>query len=297
MKRVEKRLLSWLMVVAMVLSVIHTSAPMVVHAEDMHGITLGVPSWNTEHTTYSFTDVTVNMTAGTDKQKVFCISVSDDGYFEADLSGIYDSLDISGVRVGGKYADNSGADPDKVAQLSKTDKEKLFSVTILGDITDEEIKTFIKSLVFYRNGVAIDKEQKVSVVSSEYDVRTDGGTALALEGKLHVYKYIDWETAQEQKYKGTTEAISIPASKVADDSTKWTWFKAYELAKQETLNGLKGYLSTITSDEEQMFIYNKFGALSTTSANKNGAWIGGARTYAATNTDASEKSDCLICGV
>ena len=78
MKKIQKRLLSWLMVMAMVLSVIHISAPMVVQAEDgVHGITLGIPSWTDARTKYTFPDVTVNMDDGADKQKIFCISVID----------------------------------------------------------------------------------------------------------------------------------------------------------------------------------------------------------------------------
>ena len=199
MKKVEKRLLSWLMVVAMLISVIHLSTPMTVHAESMNGIILGTPKWNDKRTQYSFQDVTVDMNVGADKQKLFCLSVSDDGYFEADLSKIYDSMDISALCIDGKYADNSGAESTKIGQLSKTKKDKLTSITILGDISDDEIKSFIKSVVFYRNGVEKQSEQKVSVVSSSYDIRKDGGTALAVDGKLHVYKYIDWEKEQRQQ--------------------------------------------------------------------------------------------------
>lgn len=295
MKKIQKRLLSWLMVMAMVLSVIHISAPMVVQAEDgVHGITLGIPSWTDARTKYTFPDVTVDMDDGADKQKIFCISVSDDGYFEADLSSIYDTMDISAVRYvnhDGKYADNSSVynSTTTVDQLSKTEPEKLISITILGNITDEQIKSFISSLIFYRNVDDVTLPQEVSVVSSPYDVRNNGGTALAIDGKLHIYKYIDWDSDQTQTYVGGESAI-ISKSAVAGDISKWTWFDAYRLSKSEKLNGLKGYLATITSIEEQAFIFNKFGAIRTTNNAENGAWIGGARTFADLSTDSTERS-------
>lgn len=291
MRRIKKRLLAWLMAVAMVFGVIHVSPSMVVEAEDgVHGITLGIPSWNDDRTQYTFPDVTVNMEGGADNQKVLCISVSDKGYFSANLSSIYNTVDISGVRKDGNYADNSGTPDEKIKQLSKTENEDLISITILGNINDDDIKTFIKSLTFYRNGAAISDVQKVSVVSSPYDVRQDGGTALAIDGKLHIYKYIDWDEEQKQSYVGL-DSVNVPASEVSGSIKDWTWFKAYELAKKQKVNGLKGYLATITSVEEQAFIYNKFGAIRTVSDTENGAWIGGARTFSATTTDSSEKSD------
>ena len=284
-KRFGKRLLSWLMVMAMVCSVVHISAPMAVKAEDgVHGITLGIPKWtSSERTNYKFPEVTISMSGGTDKQRVFCISVSDGGSFRANLSDIASSVDISGVLADNTYADNSGV--TGIKQLNST--EDLISITVLGDITDAEIKKFIQDLVFYRNTTDITKEQKVSVVSSSFDARTDGATALAIDGKLHFYKYIDWNNEVKQIYVGGETATIAPSS-VKDQPMEWTWFKAYELAKKETLNGLKGYLATITSPEEQFYIYNRLGIVQ--SDKSDGAWIGAARTYASETTDSSEKS-------
>ncbi|RSU06403.1 hypothetical protein CBF30_09110, partial [Vagococcus entomophilus] len=48
-----------------------------------------------------------------------------------------------------------------------------------------------------------------------------------------------------------------------------TWLEAYNAAKQRTYKGLHGYLATITSQDEQDFIYGSI-------ANKGG-WLGGTR--------------------
>lgn len=47
------------------------------------------------------------------------------------------------------------------------------------------------------------------------------------------------------------------------------WLTAYNTAKTRTLNGLAGYLVTITSQEEQDFIYNSIA--------KTGGWLGSTR--------------------
>lgn len=288
MKKIQKRLLSWLMVMAMVLSVIHISAPMVVQAEDgSTGITFGAPKFDDGRTKYTFPDVTVDIAGGVDKQKIFCISVSDNGSFVANFDGLMDRVDISGVlATGNKYADNSGNAGIEVL----TNESILTSITVLGDISDDEIMKFIKNITFYRNEVSSKTEQKVTVVSSAYDVRNDGGVALAIDGKLHIYKYIDWDDDSPIEYKnGTT--INVSKSEVYGDASKWNWFNAYSLAKKQRADGLKGYLATITDPVEQSFIYNRFGAIRTSKDidHEDGAWIGGARTFAAESTDSSER--------
>lgn len=274
MRRIKKRLLAWLMAVAMVFGVIHVSPAVVVQAEGETGITFGAPKFNSGRTEYTFPDVTVQMSDGADKQKIFCISVSDGGSFKADFSDLLTVVDISGVRLDGKYVDNSGN--DGVTALQNTDD--LISITVLGSISDDAIKNFIKNMVFSRNVTDPILPQKVSAVSSAYDVRADGATALAIDGELHIYKYIDWETNQIQRYVGS-DPVTVDKSEVSEDARQWTWFNAYKLAKKQKANGLKGYLTTITSDEEQQFIFNKFGAIRDTAWNKDGAWIGGARTF------------------
>lgn len=227
------------------------------------GITLGTPKFNETRTEYSFPYVTVSTK---DEQKILCVSVSQGGYFHADFEDI-DNLDVSGVLYGGEYVDNN-------EKGGINDYAELESITVVGDITDDVIKKFIRNITFHPN-----VEQKVTAVSSSYDVRADGATGLAIDGELHLYKFIAWNKDQVQNYKGS-ELVNVPKSKVSEDPTLWTWFKAYELAKKQRANGLKGYLTTITSDVEQQFIYNKFGSLHSNEWNETGAWIGGARTFA-----------------
>lgn len=275
----SKRLFSWLMVMAMVLSVVNIAAPLSVEAADgVTGITLGVPSWDTDRTQYTFPKVTVNMPEGeADKQMVFCISISDAGYFTAPVTGIND-LDLSGVEMtedGDKYVDNSGKD----GITAITNSSKLITLTVIGSISDEKIINFIKGITFYRNGVDKPVEQTLSVVSSTFDVRKAGATAIAIDGQLHYYKYYDWMKEVTKTYKDGTTA-TIPQLETTE--TKWTWYNAYNLAKTQEVNGLKGYLATITSDFEQYYIFNNVGVEQRLLASYNygeGAWIGGARTF------------------
>ena len=51
--------------------------------------------------------------------------------------------------------------------------------------------------------------------------------------------------------------------------TKLTWLEAYNASKTRTFNGLKGYLTTITSQVEQDFIYESIA--------KTSGWLGGTR--------------------
>ncbi|MCR5701119.1 MAG: hypothetical protein K6G76_03120 [Lachnospiraceae bacterium] len=281
--RLIKGVVAWLMSFAMLVGVIGVVSPMRVNAaDDGSGVTFGTPKWNDGRTEYSFPNVTVGMPEGVDKQRVFCISVSNGGSFTIKKESFTNAVDISGVELStGTYVDNSGETGTKAID----DTLSLISVTVLGDLKDADIKSFIKNMVFSRNGVGVKDKQKVSVVTSIFDVRDYGATAISLDGDIHYYKYVDWNDEVSKKYVGKSTVTSLPASPVKDDSTKWTWYTAYSLAKQEKIDVssdgtkyLKGYLATITSVAEQNFIYNKLG-VEKGAGHAQGAWIGGARTY------------------
>ena len=56
---------------------------------------------------------------------------------------------------------------------------------------------------------------------------------------------------------------------IDDPDTQLTWLEAYNTAKSLSYNGLTGYLTTITSQEEQDFVYN--------SISQRAGWLGGTR--------------------
>lgn len=72
---------------------------------------------------------------------------------------------------------------------------------------------------------------------------------MAIDGKLHFYKYVEFPSG---------------------DNTS-TWATAYKEAKKSVFEGLKGYLATITSENEEKYLYSSLGC-------DLQAWIGGART-------------------
>jgi hypothetical protein len=280
--KIKKKAVAWLMVLAMIVGVVGIVAPVKVQAAgNGSGVTFGVAKWQNARSEYSFPDVQVAMPEGVDKQRVFCISVDNGGSFTINKESFTNAVDISGIVNGaGTYVDNSG-----VAGITAiTNSQQLISVTILGDLKDNDIKNFIKNMTFYRNTIDVTVKQKVSVVSSVFDARDVGATALTIDGDIHYYKYVDWNDQSSKKYVGKDTVTSLPASPVKDDSTKWTWYYAYNLAKQDKIDVsadgtkyLKGYLATITSTMEQNFIYNKLGVESAGTA--QGAWVGGARTH------------------
>ncbi|MCR5203027.1 MAG: hypothetical protein K6D02_08080, partial [Lachnospiraceae bacterium] len=251
------------------------------------GIILGIPSWNSGRTAYTFPNVQATFTEG--KQKVFCISVENGGYFTAPIDDMdADNLDITVVENDGRY--NANVDGDTQYPLSNN--RKLISMTVLGDMSEEQIEAYIKKITFYRGYIDTSTKQSISIISSEFDAEKEGATAMVIDGKLHFYKYIDWQFETSISYKDGTVA-TIPASSVSEDSTQFSWFKAYELAKKETMNGLKGYLATITSVSEQKYIYKKLGVprkeveVDGLVEKWGGAWIGGARSFSADEIDSA----------
>lgn len=57
-----------------------------------------------------------------------------------------------------------------------------------------------------------------------------------------------------------------------------TWSDAYNAAKQQEFNCLKGYLMTITSEAENKFIYDQLFKKKNISGNKAAAWLGASRS-------------------
>lgn len=246
--KLRKRVLAFLLVLVMVISLMPATTMQKVQAEGFN-IDLGDVSWNEDKSTYTFPNVTVSFTS--DNQKIFCLSVDNGGSFvlpstitlgtDCRLTGI--AMDSNGDK---EYVPNTTTD-------SITGGMELSSLTVIGSgITKAQIVNFIQSLTFNRNNVDKKTEQIVSVVANEVEL-ADDETAMAIDGVIHYYKYVPFTDA-------SLESIGT-----------LTWYDAYSLAKDSEFEGMNGYLATITEDNEQIYIYGALGG-------GLRAWIGGART-------------------
>lgn len=245
--KIMKKLSAFMLSLIMIVGMVPVMAVKADSSATASAITLGNKKWVDSSTKaeYTFPNAKANFNNG--GQKIFCLSVSDDGYFVAQTDIKLDegstTVDISGVELGTGYS-------------AKVEKGKKYSsITVIdsateGSLTNEKITYFLQNLVFSRNGVAADKEQRVSVVANQVALG-DNMTAVAIDGKLHYYKYVSWGSRE-------TEPDS-------------TWYKAYKEAKKSIFDGMQGYLATITSDVEQQYVFKKI-------MNGTDGWIGGART-------------------
>lgn len=101
--------------------------------------------------------------------------------------------------------------------------------------TAAQIKDFLSQIVFdFNPGTFNPDGVKISVSDRKIAEWVDG------EGTSHYYELVP-------------DVLS--------------WFKAYNAAKKKNYQGLQGYLATITSEDEQMFVYNAIA--------KVGGWLGG----------------------
>ncbi|MGN0154357.1 MAG: leucine-rich repeat protein [Lachnospiraceae bacterium] len=238
-----KRMVAFMLSLVMIIGLIPVKE---VKADTSAAITLGSIQWvDAEKTSYRFPNATANFSSN--GQKIFCLSVSDGGYF---VPGIEVDLGGSGVTITG-ISQESGTSE---ATTSIVKNGKYSSITVVertdeltGSITNEKIQNFLRNLTFYRNGVDVAKEQKVTVLGNQVKLEDDM-TAMAIDGVIHYYKYVK-------------------------DSTKPSWYYAYNQAKSDAnkFDGMRGYLATITSADEQFYIFKNLGG-------ELRAWIGGART-------------------
>lgn len=241
-----KRLLAVLLAFAMVVSMLPGNYTRSVSAAEQSTIQLGEETWSADNTTYTFKNVSVSFPEAEQDQKIFCLSVDNGGWFI-----LPDDFTL------GTGSTMTGLDTDNEYQADVDNSMKLTSLTVIGTkISDSQIKTFLENVTFYRGDADKDDIQNVSVVSSSVSLPGDNSTAMAIDGKLHFYQYV----------------------KFADGDTTSSWYDAYAAAKSDAhkFQGMKGYLATITSNNEENYLYNALGS-------DLRAWIGGARTQLPTD--------------
>lgn len=256
MRKFMKCVVAYFLALMMTFSLVQVST---VSTKAAESIVLGKIDWSADKTSYHFSNANVALPDNT--QKILCVSVDNGGSFaitdEASLTSLLntDKATISGVTYDGEsYAYTN------TLSLNK----KLSSMTVIcrsntSGITG--IQDFIRGLTFYRNGAAENEVQNVTAIANTL-LLPDDMTAVALDNEIHYYEYVP--------FMDTTGKDNL------------TWYESYEAAKKKELNGLHGYLATITSENEQEFVYNYFVEYNKTIrngwSNSAEAWIGGLRT-------------------
>lgn len=249
MKQVKKRLLALVLAIVMAVGVMPITAATAQAAMDT--ITLGSPVWDGDRASYTFPNADAELSGD---QKIVCVSVNQEGYFVPGYTVDDDAMKITGVELEGtdgfKYAD-------------KIEKGKRYtSITVTGTIAQENIINFLRQLEFHRNDVEDDREQTVTVVVSKVALDDkEKMAAMAVDGVIHYYRYVKFDD-----YKSENQWSSGKGTK--------TWYDAYNEAKSDEMkfNGMRGYLATITSPDEQFYLYQNLGG-------RLEAWLGGARTF------------------
>ena len=202
-----KQVMALLLALVMVVSMMPSNVQFVAAAAAEDKIELGEETWSADGQAYTFSDVTVSFKSD---QKIFCISVDNGGYFKLpkkiDLGNMSSTSDrMNGLTKTGEYTSSLSGD------------EELSSMTVIGsDITDEQIKNFLTQVVFYTGTTDQTVKQTISVVANSCSLPDGKSTAMAIDGKLHFYKYVEfpsgdntstWATAYKEAKKSVFEAI------------------------------------------------------------------------------------------
>lgn len=257
MRKFMKCVVAYFLALMMTFSLVQVST---VKTKAAESIALGDINWSSDKTSYQFSNASVTLPDNT--QKILCISVDNGGSFaitdEASLTALLNTekATISGVTYDGEdYAYTN------TLSLNK----KLSSMTVICRSDTSGIKgiqNFIRKLTFYRNGAAENEIQNVTAIANTL-LLPDDMTAVALDNEIHYYEYVPFMDT--------------------NGKDNLTWYQSYEAAKNKELNGLHGYLATITSENEQEFVYSYFVEYNKTIrngwSNSAEAWIGGLRTF------------------
>ncbi|MEE3392808.1 MAG: leucine-rich repeat protein [Lachnospiraceae bacterium] len=210
-------------------------------------IKLGSPTdFDKNNYTYKFGKPDVDFSAGSGLT-IILIHVNSGSFTISSFTDDKIKDGVEGLKFGAVSLDSK----KYISSLKEAEDSKLtfFSITANNEnakLTSASVENLIKNITFYQTkGTA----QKVSAVVSAVDL--DGKSAMADDnGRLHFYEFVPYS-----------------AKDITDKTASWQ--NAYAEAKTKTFNGLKGYLATITSEDEQKFVVASLGT--------NEGWIGGTR--------------------
>lgn len=148
-----------------------------------------------------------------------------------------------------KVGENEVIDlPNQWYQMNKSDEEEGNDATITFGMKQNNsartIEDFLKKVTFKDKnpkGNLQDATIEIVLYADLYTSREDE------EGVRHYYKFIDR----------------------SDRNNSYTWFHAYNDARQQKYRGMRGYLATLTSYEEHRFVYENIA--------KDSGYVGGSR--------------------
>lgn len=144
----------------------------------------------------------------------------------------------------GKEAENPNYKSWFVFKNEMQSDHQLVSISLDGKTDIAVIEGFLKEVK-----LKIDESEKLTTTKMKINLKTDVYTSRYDKEKVrHYYKF-------------------APGQK--------SWLEAYNDAKQQTFKGLTGYLATLTSEEEHLFVYQNIG--------KDSGWLGGTRLYKSPN--------------
>ncbi|MCR5624765.1 MAG: leucine-rich repeat protein [Lachnospiraceae bacterium] len=196
--------------------------------------------------TFKFENPTVTLNGDEGSKGLTIISLLvDSGYFSLGKAALETG---NSIKYQGIITKDNGSS-SYVADSDFTVDKKYTSITITGDeISEEDVCEFLKNITFTQADK--DTSQTISAAVSDIDTE-DKGVMVNPDGQLHFYEFVPYDTSDNNPETGNT------------------WQNAYALAKQRSFHGLKGYLATITSEEEQQFIVHSLGTIE--------GWIGATR--------------------
>lgn len=181
---------------------------------------------------------------------------AEDGYFTLSKTTLKNATCDMGIPVDAtgkpqQFVYKDGVTTDKMYRYIQFTSET-------GQISTDDADGFLTSIEFHKiDGkdikIRINLEQ-LPLKGSDYELNVD------------VF-YLDGSFYRASNYFNTGDV---------------SWPEAYEFAKQQTFNGMKGYLMTITSDAENKFVYDqvfkdKKDPQGRSGPDYVGSWIGGTR--------------------
>ena len=209
----------------------------------------------------TFTLESGNITAAGTIFSVF----AEDGYFTLTKTKIADNVHFDmGIPLDANFKED-GYDDDKTVSTSKNYRYIQFT-SDSGKISTKAADDFLISIEFHKIN---NKPIKIRINLEQLALTGNDDNGKYYKLNENVF-YLDGSFYKKVEYTpGTKE-----------------WPVAYEEAKKEKLNGLNGYLMTITTDAENKFVYDKL--FKGQEPDEVGSWIGGTRQTSKEGYDSSK---------
>ncbi|MCH3960696.1 MAG: hypothetical protein LKF53_05255 [Solobacterium sp.] len=233
LRKVRNNIVAWLVVFMTVLGTLGISTISAKAADDTCSVNFTEIAYDLDSSVYTVSDPVVTLPAGKSATYI-TINVT---------NGSFNTAAISSSSVGTHTYNYGGSQYSAFSDLL---------ILKSPNNTADAIETILKSIKFtYNANINSDADNPgigIYFTLSTNEVKLPSGSSYyfyQVPGENHYYMYVDAET---------------------------TWHEAYNAAKSLTFGGLKGYLATITSYDENKIMAN---------INRSYAWIGGTAIYVA----------------